>query len=260
MNNTLQSLKNILQKKILVLDGAMGTMIQHHKLTERDFRGEKYKDHSHDLMGNNDLLNITQPKIIKGIHRAYLEAGADIIETNTFSANAISQSDYKLEQIAYEINFEAAKIAKQAATEFIKQNPNKPRFVAGALGPTNRTASLSPDVNDPGYRALTFDKLAATYGEQVRGLIDGGADILLVETIFDTLNAKAAIYAIQEYCDKNNLIIPIMISGTIVDQSGRTLSGQTTEAFWISISHAKNLFSVGLNCALGATQMRPFIA
>ena len=237
----------------------MGTMIQHHKLTERDFRGEKYKDHSHDLKGNNDLLNITQPEIIKGIHRAYLEAGADIIETNTFSANAISQSDYKLEQIAYEINFEAAKIAKQAATEFIKQNPNKPRFVAGALGPTNRTASLSPDVNDPGYRAITFDKLAATYGEQVRGLIDGGADILLVETIFDTLNAKAAIYAIQEYCDKNNLIIPIMISGTIVDQSGRTLSGQTTEAFWISISHAKNLLSVGLNCALGAKQMRPFI-
>ena len=237
----------------------MGTMIQHHKLTEKDFRGEKYKDHSHDLKGNNDLLNITQPEIIKDIHRAYLEAGADIIETNTFSANAISQSDYKLEQIAYEINFEAAKIAKQAATEFIKQNPNKPRFVAGALGPTNRTASLSPDVNDPGYRAITFDKLAATYGEQVRGLIDGGADILLVETIFDTLNAKAAIYAIQEYCDKNNLIIPIMISGTIVDQSGRTLSGQTTEAFWISISHAKNLLSVGLNCALGAKQMRPFI-
>src|SRR3972149_1638240 len=259
MNNTLQRLRNILQKRILVLDGAMGTMIQHHKLTERDFRGERYKDHSHDLKGNNDLLNITQPEIIKGIHRAYLEAGADIIETNTFSANAISQSDYKLEQIAYEINFEAAKIAKQAATEFIKQNPNKPRFVAGALGPTNRTASLSPDVNDPGYRAITFDKLAATYGEQVRGLIDGGADILLVETIFDTLNAKAAIYAIQEYCDKNNLIIPIMISGTIVDQSGRTLSGQTTEAFWISISHAKNLLSVGLNCALGAKQMRPFI-
>jgi 5-methyltetrahydrofolate--homocysteine methyltransferase len=229
----------------MVLDGAMGTMIQRHKLTEEDFRGERFKDHSHDLKGNNDLLNITQPEIIKNIHLAYLEAGADIIETNTFSANAISQADYKLEYLSYEINFEAAKIAKQATEEFNGRNPDKPRFVAGALGPTNRTLSLSPDVNDPSYRAITFDKLAEAYGEQAKGLIDGGADILLVETIFDTLNAKAAIYAIQEYCDKNNLNIPVMISGTIVDQSGRTLSGQTTEAFWISASHTKNLLSVG---------------
>lgn len=259
MSNTLNILKNILQKRILVLDGAMGTMIQRHKLTERDFRGERFKDHSHDLNGNNDLLNITQPEIIKDIHRAYLYAGADIIETNTFSANAISQADYMLEHLAYKISFEAAKIAKQATAEFIKQNPNKPRFVAGALGPTNRTASLSPDVNDPSYRTIKFDTLAKAYGEQAKGLVDGGADILLVETIFDTLNAKAAIYAIQEYCNKNNLNIPVMISGTIVDQSGRTLSGQTTEAFWTSVSHTKNLLSVGLNCALGAKQMRPFI-
>jgi len=259
MNNMLQTLKNILQERILVLDGAMGTMIQHHKLTEEDFRGERFINHKKDLKGNNDLLNITQPEIIKGIHKAYLEAGSDIIETNTFSANAISQADYKLEHLAYEINFEAAKIAKEAAAELTKKNPNKPRFVAGALGPTNRTASLSPDVNDPSYRAVTFDKLAEAYDEQARGLIDGGVDILLVETIYDTLNAKAAIYAIQEYCDKKNLKIPIMISGTIVDQSGRTLSGQTTEAFWISVSHTKNLLSVGLNCALGAKQMRPFV-
>src|SRR3989339_1376465 len=259
MSNTLENLKNILQKRILVLDGAMGTMIQRHKLTEKDFRGERFKDHSHDLKGNNDLLNITHPEIIKNIHKAYLEAGADIIETNTFSANSISQADYKLEHTAYEINFEAAKIAKAAAQEFTAQNPSKPRFVAGALGPTNRTASLSPDVNDPGYRAITFDKLAKAYGEQAKGLIDGGTDILLVETIFDTLNAKAAIYAIQEYCNKNNINIPVMISGTIVDQSGRTLSGQTTEAFWISVSHTKNLLCVGLNCSLGGKQMRPFI-
>ncbi|OGU37246.1 MAG: methionine synthase [Ignavibacteria bacterium RIFOXYB2_FULL_35_12] len=259
MNYTLESLQNILQKRILVLDGAMGTMIQRHKLTEKDFRGERFKDHSHDLKGNNDLLNITHPEIIKNIHKAYLEAGADIIETNTFSANSISQADYKLEHTAYEINFEAAKIAKAAAQEFTAQNPSKPRFVAGALGPTNRTASLSPDVNDPGYRAITFDKLAKAYGEQAKGLIDGGTDILLVETIFDTLNAKAAIYAIQEYCNKNNINIPVMISGTIVDQSGRTLSGQTTEAFWISVSHTKNLLCVGLNCSLGGKQMRPFI-
>lgn len=259
MNDLLSDLKNILQNRILILDGAMGSMIQRYKLSEEDFRGERFKDHHQDLKGNNDLLNITKPEVIKEIHRAYLEAGADIIETNTFSANAISQADYKLEHLAYEMNYEAAKIAKEAAAEFTQKDPNKRRFVAGALGPTNRTASLSPDVNDPGYRAVNFDKLAKAYGEQARGLIDGGADILLVETIYDTLNAKAAIYAIQEYCDKNNLIVPVMISGTIVDQSGRTLSGQTTEAFWISVSHTRNLLSVGLNCALGAKQMRPFI-
>ncbi|NWF89076.1 MAG: methionine synthase, partial [Ignavibacteriaceae bacterium] len=259
MNYKLAELTDILRRRILVLDGAMGSMIQRYKLSEIDFRGERFKNHSQDLRGNNDLLNITKPEVIKEIHCAYLEAGADIIETNTFSANAISQADYKLEHLAYEMNLEAAKIAKEAAVEFTKQNPDKPRFVAGALGPTNRSASLSPDVNDPGYRAVNFDKLVEAYSEQAKGLIDGGADILLVETIFDTLNAKAAIYAIQEYCDKNNLNIPVMISGTIVDQSGRTLSGQTTEAFWISVSHTKNLLSVGLNCALGAKQMRPFI-
>ena len=259
MNDKLKLLTDILQQRILVLDGAMGSMIQRYKLSEQDFRGDRFKDHPKDLKGNNDLLNITKPEVIKEIHRAYLEAGADIIETNTFSANAVSQADYKLEHLAYEINFEAAKIAKETALDFEKKYAGKPRFVAGALGPTNRTASLSPDVNDPGYRAITFDKLVEAYRDQTRGLIDGGVDILLIETIFDTLNAKAAIYAIQEYCDENNLTIPIMISGTIVDQSGRTLSGQTTEAFWISVSHTKNLLSVGLNCALGAKQMRPFI-
>lgn len=259
MNDAFEYIKDILQRRILVLDGAMGSMIQRYKLSENDFRGARLKNHPQDLKGNNDLLNITKPEVIKDIHRAYLEAGSDIIETNTFSANRISQADYKLEHLSYQMNFEAAKIAKETAAEFTKKNPSKPRFVAGALGPTNRTASLSPDVNDPGYRAINFDKLAEAYGEQARGLIDGGADILLVETIFDTLNAKAAIYAIQEYCDEKNLNIPIMISGTIVDQSGRTLSGQTTEAFWVSVSHTRNLLSVGLNCALGAKQMRPFI-
>ena len=259
MNKNFEILNNLLKKRILVLDGAMGSLIQRYKLTEEDFRGERFKNHSQDLKGNNDLLVITKPEIIKEIHKTYLEAGADIIETNTFSANAISQADYKLEHLAYEMNYEAAKIAKQTAVEFTKNNPDKPRFVAGALGPTNRTASLSPDVNDPGYRAITFEKLASAYGEQAKGLIDGGADILLIETIFDTLNAKAAIYAIQDYCDSKKINIPIMISGTIVDQSGRTLSGQTTEAFWISVSHTKNLLSVGLNCSLGAAQMRPFV-
>lgn len=259
MDNKFEKIKKILSERILVLDGAMGTMIQRHRLTEADFRGERFKDHPYDLKGNNDLLCITQPEIIKGIHRAYLEAGADIIETNTFSGTAISQADYKLENIIYELNYRAAKIAREAADEFTKLNPSKPRFVAGSLGPTNKTASLSPNVNDPGYRAVTFDQLAAAYLEQAKGLIDGGADVLLVETIFDTLNAKAAIYAIDELCRKDNASIPVMVSGTIVDQSGRTLSGQTTEAFWISISHTKNLLSVGLNCALGAKQMRSFI-
>ncbi len=259
MNNKFNQLKEILNKRIMILDGAMGTMIQGYRLSEEDFRGKRFKDHPHDLKGNNDLLCITQPDIIKEIHKAYLQAGADIIETNTFSGTAISQSDYKLENIIYELNFQAAKIASEAADEVTKLNPDKPRFVAGSLGPTNKTASLSPNVNDPGYRAVTFDKLAAAYQEQIRGLIDGGVDILLVETIFDTLNAKAAIFAIEEQCRKVNKDIPVMISGTIVDLSGRTLSGQTTEAFWISISHTKNLLSVGLNCALGGKQMRPFI-
>ena len=259
MANTLEILKEILKNRIMVLDGAMGTMIQRYKLSEKDFRGDKFKDHPYDLKGDNDLLCLTQPQIIKEIHKAYLEAGADIIETNTFSGTSIAQTDYKLSHIVYELNYNAAKIAREAADEYAKKNPLKPRFVAGALGPTNKTASLSPNVNDPGYRAVTFDQLVNAYEEQVRGLVDGGADILLVETVFDTLNAKAAIFAINEHCKKINRVIPVMISGTIVDLSGRTLSGQTTEAFWISISHAKNLLSVGLNCSLGASQMRPFI-
>jgi 5-methyltetrahydrofolate--homocysteine methyltransferase len=259
MNPVFQQLKVILNNRIMIIDGAMGTMIQRHNLTENDFRSDRFKDHNHDLKGDNDLLSITQPEIIKDIHRKYLEAGADIIETNTFSSTAVAQADYKLEHIVYELNFESAKIAKEAVVEFTAKTPDKPRFVAGALGPTNKSLSLSPDVNDPGYRAATFDEICSAYYDQVRGLVAGGADILLIETIFDTLNSKAAIYAIEKYCGENNLQIPVMISGTIVDMSGRTLSGQTTEAFLISVSHTKNLLSVGLNCALGAKQMRPFL-
>ena len=256
---SVKQFKEILTQRILVIDGAMGTMIQRHKLTEKDFRGERFKDHPYDLKGNNDLLSITQPEIIKAIHRAYFEAGADIIETNTFNGTSISQADYHAEHLAYEINFESAKIAKEVAAEFKKKNPDKPRFVAGALGPTNKTLSLSPNVNDPGYRAVTFDEMVNAYYEQTRGLVDGGVDIILIETIFDTLNAKASIIAVQKYLDEKGIELPLMISGTIVDQSGRTLSGQTVEAFFISTSHAKNLISIGLNCALGAKQMRPFV-
>ncbi|MCF8266852.1 MAG: methionine synthase [Ignavibacteriales bacterium] len=252
-------IRKILEKRILVLDGAMGTMIQRYKLTEEDFRGTRLFSHPLDLKGNNDLLSIVRPDIIKNIHNAYLEAGSDIIETNTFSANKFSQADYQLESFVYEINYESAKIAKECATAFTINNPEKPRFVAGALGPTNKTASLSPDVNDPGYRAVSFDDLVEAYFEQTRGLVEGGADILLVETIFDTLNAKAAIFAIDKYSAQTGINLPVMISGTIVDQSGRTLSGQTTAAFYISIAHTKNLLSVGLNCSLGPSQMRPFI-
>jgi len=258
--NNFELLTKILNDRIMVLDGAMGTMIQRYKLSEKDFRGDRFKNHPVDLKGNNDILVLTQPEIIKEIHRLYLEADADIIETNTFNATKISQADYKTEDLIYEINFNAARIAKEAALEFTKKNPDKPRFVAGALGPTNKTLSISPDVNDPSFRAVTFDEVKDAYKEQARGLIDGGADILLLETIFDTLNAKAALFGIMELCDELNLQIPIMISGTIVDMSGRTLSGQTTEAFWISISHTKNLLSVGLNCSLGPAQMRPFIS
>ncbi|MGE5411167.1 MAG: methionine synthase [Clostridiales bacterium] len=259
INNAFEYLSGILKKRILVLDGAMGTMIQRHKLQEADFRGERFKDHPSDLKGNSDILCLTQPEIIKNIHKAYYEAGSDIVETNSFSATKISQADYKTEAFVYEINFQAARLAKEAAKEFTEKDPSKPRFVAGALGPTNKTASLSPNVNDPGFRAVTFDELSEAYYEQVRGLVDGGADLLLVETIFDTLNAKAAIFAIEEYFNNNNVSLPVMISGTVVDQSGRTLSGQTTEAFWISVSHTKNLLSIGLNCALGPKQMRPYI-
>ena len=259
MEAVFNTLKEILRTRILVLDGAMGTMIQRHKLTEKDFKGSLFAGHTNDLKGDNDILCLTQPEIIKNIHRAYLDAGADIIETNTFNATKISQADYHLEDAVYEINFAAAKLAKESAAEFSLKTPGKPRFVAGAMGPTNKMASLSPNVNDPGFRAATFDQFVEAYYEQARGLVDGGADVLLVETVFDTLNCKAAIFAIEEYSREINKIIPVMISGTITDQSGRTLSGQTTEAFWISIAHTKNLLSVGLNCALGAKQMRPFI-
>lgn len=247
-----------LNQRILVLDGAMGTMIQRYKLSEEDFRGTVFTDSTVLLKGNNDLLSITRPDIIKAIHAEYFEAGADIVETNTFSGTSIAQADYQLEKAVYDINFQSAKIAKEVADEYTKKNPSKPRFVAGAMGPTNRTASMSPDVNDPGYRAVTFDQLVAAYTEQVKGLIDGGVDLLLVETIFDTLNAKAALFAIDAYFEKIGSRLPIMVSGTITDASGRTLSGQTVEAFLISISHIP-LLSVGFNCALGAKQLRPHI-
>ncbi|NTW50720.1 MAG: dihydropteroate synthase, partial [Chlorobiales bacterium] len=249
----------LLEKRILVLDGAMGTLIQRHKLTEEDFRGERFKDHSHPLKGNNDLLVLTQPKIIRDIHARFLEAGADIIETCTFNATTISQADYQTQSLTYELNVAAAKLAREAADEYTAKNPDKPRFVAGSIGPTNKTLTLSPDVNNPGYRATTYQEVVDAYTEQVRGLMDGGVDLFLVETVFDTLNCKAALYAIQEFFNKTGKHLPVMVSGTIVDASGRTLSGQTTEAFWISISHMPNLLSIGLNCALGAKQMRPFL-
>jgi 5-methyltetrahydrofolate--homocysteine methyltransferase len=250
--------KNILNKRIMIIDGAMGTMIQRYKLEEKDYMGARFADYAHPLKGNNDLLSLTQPQIIQEIHKEYLTAGADIIETNTFSATSISMADYKMENLAYELNYQSAKIAKAAVKEFMATDASRPRFVAGALGPTNKTASLSPDVNDPGYRGISFDELVTAYKEQTKGLVEGGVDILLVETVFDTLNAKAALYAIDEYLDENHLEIPIMVSGTITDASGRTLSGQTTEAFWNSVSHG-NLISVGLNCALGAKDMRPYV-
>jgi len=247
-----------LEKRILVLDGAMGTMIQQHPLEEADFRSIRFKDHPCPLKGNNDLLSLTQPEIIKSIHRAYFDAGADIVETNTFSSTSIGMADYQMESLAYELNFESAKIAKEVAEEYIDKIPDQPRYVAGSIGPTNRTASMSPDVNDPGFRAVTFDELVTAYKEQVEGLIDGGADLLLVETIFDTLNAKAALFAIEEIRVKKSTSTPIMISGTITDASGRTLSGQTVEAFRISLSHIPVL-SIGLNCALGADQLLPYV-
>lgn len=252
------SIQDILKDRILVLDGAMGTMIQRYKLEEDDFRNEALKNHPHPLKGNNDLLSITRPEIIKAIHAKYFEAGADICETNTFSGTTIAQADYHLEHLVYELNYQSAKIAREVADEFTAREPHKPRFVAGSIGPTNRTASLSPDVNDPGYRAVTFDELVIAYKQQVRALIDGGADILLVETIFDTLNAKAALFAIEEVFDELGKQYPIMVSGTITDASGRTLSGQTTEAFLISLSHMP-LLSIGLNCALGANALRPYL-
>lgn len=249
-----KELEKAIEQRILILDGAMGTMIQRYELTEDDFREGHFENHGKSLKGNNDLLSITRPKIIKEIHRAYFNAGADIVETNTFSGTWIAQADYDLQNAVYAINFESAKIAKEVANEF----SDKPRFVAGSIGPTNRTASISPDVNDPGYRAISFDELVNAYSEQVGALMDGGVDILLVETIFDTLNAKAALFAIDEVFEKRGEKLPIMVSGTITDQSGRTLTGQTTEAFLISLSHMP-LLSIGLNCALGANLMRPYL-
>ncbi|HIC74360.1 MAG TPA: methionine synthase, partial [Candidatus Marinimicrobia bacterium] len=247
-------LQEITKERILLIDGAMGTMLQAYKLEEADFRGDRFKDHPSDLKGNNDLLSLTRPDVVEAIHTAYLEVGADLIETNTFNANAISQSDYATEDLVYEINLESAKIARKAADSFTES----PRFVCGALGPTNRTASLSPDVNDPGFRNVSFDELVVAYSEQARGLLDGGADILLVETVFDTLNCKAALFAVQSLLEERGEEVPIIVSGTITDASGRTLSGQTVEAFWHSIRHV-DLFCVGLNCALGAEQIRPFL-
>ena len=252
----MSNIKEELEKRILVIDGAMGTMIQRYKLTEADYRGERFKDWHTDVKGNNDLLNITRPEIITAIHKQYLEAGADIIETNTFSSTTIAMVDYQMQSLAYELNVAAAKCAREAIAEF--QSPT-PKFIAGAIGPLNKTLSLSPDVNNPGFRAVTFDEVAEAYYEQVKGLADGGVDLLLIETIFDTLNAKAAIYAIKKYFRDSKIEpLPVMISGTITDASGRTLSGQTLEAFYTSVMHAKPL-SVGLNCALGAKEMRPHI-
>jgi 5-methyltetrahydrofolate--homocysteine methyltransferase len=259
--STLTSKSNILEaikERILVLDGAMGTMLQRYNFSEEDFRGERFKDFPHSLKGNNDLLSITQPEAVKEVHRKYFQAGADIVETNTFSGTTIGMADYHLEDFVYELNYQSAKIAREVADEFTAKNPEKPRFVAGSIGPTNRTASMSPDVNDPGYRAVTFDDLRIAYKQQVEALIDGGSDVLLVETIFDTLNAKAALFAIEEVKEERNLDIPVMVSGTITDASGRTLSGQTVEAFLISVSHIP-LLSVGFNCALGADLLKPYL-
>ncbi len=247
-----------IQKRILVLDGAMGTMLQQYKFTEEDFRGERFKNYSSPLQGNNDLLSITQPEAVKEVHRKYFLAGADIVETNTFSGTTIAMADYQMEYLVYELNYQSAKIAKEVAQEITTKEPHKPRFVAGSIGPTNRTASMSPDVNDPGYRAVTFDELRIAYKKQVEALLDGGVDLLLVETVFDTLNAKAALFAIEEVKDERKIDIPIMVSGTITDASGRTLSGQTAEAFLISVSHIP-LLSVGFNCALGANLLQPHL-
>lgn len=258
-SRTEDTLGALAASRILVIDGAMGTMIQRHRLQEEDFRGDRFRDHPRDLKGNNDLLSITRPDVIEGIHRQYLEAGADIVETNTFSSTTIAQADYGLEALAYELNFESARIARRACDAVEAADPSRPRFVAGAVGPTNRTASISPDVNNPGYRAVSFDDLRVAYAEAVRGLIDGGADLILIETVFDTLNAKAALFATDEVFEEKGLRLPISVSGTITDLSGRTLSGQTAEAFWYSVRHA-NLFSIGLNCALGAKEMRAHVA
>ena len=254
----MSNLKSILEDRILVLDGAMGTMLQNYAFQEKDFRGKRFADFPVSLQGNNDLLSLTQPQAIKKIHAKYFEAGADIVETNTFSSTSIAMADYQTENLVYELNYESAKLAKEVADSFTVKEPQKPRFVAGSIGPTNKTASLSPDVNDPGFRAITFDQLVEAYSEQTEALLDGGVDILLVETIFDTLNAKAALFAIEAVKETRKSDIPVMASGTITDASGRTLSGQTAEAFLISLSHV-DLLSVGFNCALGADQLMPYV-
>ena len=254
----MSNLKSILEDRILVLDGAMGTMLQNYAFQEKEFRGKRFADFPVSLQGNNDLLSLTQPQAVKEIHAKYFEAGADIVETNTFSSTSIAMADYQMENLVYELNYESAKLAKEVADSFTAKEPQKPRFVAGSIGPTNKTASLSPDVNDPGFRAITFDQLVDAYSEQTEALLDGGVDILLVETIFDTLNAKAALYAIEAVKESRKLDIPVMVSGTITDASGRTLSGQTAEAFLISLSHVDSL-SVGFNCALGADQLMPYV-
>ena len=251
-------LYSALQNRILILDGAMGTMLQRYQFSEEDFRGARFKNIATSVQGNNDLLSLTQPEAIATIHAKYFEAGADIVETNTFSSTTIAMADYHMEDLVYELNLESAKIATKVAAEFTAREPNKPRFVAGAMGPTNKTASMSPDVNDPGYRAISFNQLREAYKQQAEALIDGGVDLLLVETVFDTLNAKAALFAIEEVKQERHTDIPVMISGTITDASGRTLSGQTAEAFLISILHVP-LLSVGFNCALGATQLTPHL-
>ena len=258
MKNTYQVISDILKQRILVLDGAMGTMIQRYKFSEEDYRGIRFKDYEYPLQGNNDLLSLTQPDAIREIHEAFLDVGADIIETNTFSSTSVAMADYYMENLIYELNFESAKIAVDACKKYTDLNPKKPRFVAGSIGPTNKTASMSPDVNDPGHRAITFDELVESYSEQIEALIDGGVDILLVETIFDTLNAKAALFAITGIFDKIGYELPIMVSGTITDASGRTLSGQTAEAFVTSVSHLP-LLTIGFNCALGAELMLPYM-
>jgi 5-methyltetrahydrofolate--homocysteine methyltransferase len=255
----IRALKQAAAERILILDGAMGTMIQRHKLGEADYRGARFAGWNSDLKGNNDLLVLTQPEIIRGVHEAYLEAGADIIETNTFNAQRISMADYNMESLAAEINVAAAKLAREAADAWTAKTPEKPRFVAGSIGPTNRTASISPDVNNPGFRNVSFDELVAAYSEQTRALIEGGVDIIMIETIFDTLNAKAAGFAALEVFEAMGVELPIMLSGTITDLSGRNLSGQTPEAFWYSLKHLRP-FSVGLNCSFGANNLRPAVA
>jgi 5-methyltetrahydrofolate--homocysteine methyltransferase len=255
----IEALKRLPEERIVILDGAMGTMIQRYKLSEADYRGTRFADWASDLKGNNDLLVLSQPEIIREIHEAYLEAGADVVETNTFNAQRISMADYGMEELSYEMNVEAARLAREAADRVTARDPDHPRFVAGAIGPTNRTASLSPDVNNPGFRNVTFDQLVEAYSEQTRGLIDGGCDAILIETIFDTLNAKAAGFAVLETFDRIGVSLPIMISGTITDMSGRNLSGQTPEAFWYSMRHLRP-FSIGLNCSFGAEHLRPAVA